>query len=131
MIRVALALIFLLAMPLRGFAQMPAWSVWQNQSASLLIVTTVDTTSGTFKGTFINGNKSFLCIGIPVPLSGMFDKNNNVTAVANFSPCNNTITVWKGIMNGKTLPTSWNLTYVDNTGAFQTMNGQDTFNQIN
>lgn len=131
--RLSLVLFCLVAaMPLRGFAQsLSPWSVWQNQSSSLLIVTTVDTAKGTFKGTFINGNTSYICVGVPVQMGGTVDKNNNVIAVANFAPCTNTITIWKGTVAAKTLPMPWTLTYVDSNGTFQTLTGQDTFNQIN
>jgi hypothetical protein len=130
--RVSLVLVCLVAaMPLRCFAQsLSPWSVWQNQSSSLLIVTTVDA-KGNFNGTFINGNTNYICVGVPVQMTGTVDKNNNVVAVANFAPCTNTITIWKGALTGKTLPMHWTLTYVDSNGTFQTQSGQDTFNQIN
>jgi hypothetical protein len=113
-----------------GFAQdaFPAWSVWKNDKTSLLVVTTVDA-NGKFAGSFINNAQGYKCQGVPASISGSVT-GNNVTFVANFAPCANTITVWKGTLAGNQLPTDWELHYVDSQNNFQVLKDKDTFTKV-
>lgn len=106
-----------------------AWSTWKNQRSSLLIVTKVDASTGAFEGTFINNATGFKCQGVAVAMSGKVT-GSNITFVANFAPCSNTITVWSGKLSSTQITTDWELWYVDSNLSFQQLKGQDIFDQI-
>jgi hypothetical protein len=109
---------------------LPEWSIWKNPRQSLLIVTTVDTAAGTFAGTFINNAKGYRCAGFGVPIKGKIS-GNNVAFVANFAPCVNTITAWKGTLGDKTISTSWQLFSADDDGNFKELKNDDVFTRVN
>jgi len=103
-----------------------AWTVWKNERTSLLVVTTLDAGTGEFKGTFINNAPGYRCQGVPADMKGKLT-GTDVWFVANFGPCANTITVWRGKVTGNTIPTEWLLKYVDNNGQWQEQTNKDTF----
>lgn len=109
---------------------LPEWSVWKNQRSSLLIVSKVDPANGTFIGSFINNAQGYRCQGVSVPVSGRV-KADDVSFVANFAPCDNTMTVWKGTVSGPTMATSFILWYIDSNYEFQEIRDQDTFTKQN
>ena len=109
---------------------LPEWSIWKNSRESMLIVTNVDTAAGTFTGTFINNAKGYRCSGLGVPVKGKIS-GNNVTFVANFAPCVNTITAWKGTLADKTISTSWQLWSADDDGNFKELHNDDVFTRAN
>jgi hypothetical protein len=123
-------LVFLLV---TGFAptviaqSLPEWSIWKNQRTSLLIITKVN--AGTFIGTFINNAEGYKCQGFGVPITGKIT-GTKVTFVANFAPCSNTITAWKGILSGNTIVADWDLWYADDDANFHEDKKQDTFTKI-
>jgi hypothetical protein len=92
-------------------AQLTEWSVWQNVRTSLLVISTIDTAKGTFIGTFINNADGYICKGFAVPITGKF-AGGDVSFVANFAPCDNTITVWTGTVSGNTITADFDLWYV-------------------
>jgi hypothetical protein len=106
-------------------AQLTEWSVWQNVRTSLLVVSTIDTAKGTFIGTFINNADGYRCKGFAVPITGKF-AGGDVSFVANFAPCDNTITVWKGTVSGNTITADFDLWYVDDY-KFVEIKDTDTF----
>jgi Avidin family len=106
----------------------PDWSVWKNQRTSLLIVSKVESDGG-FVGTFINNAPGYRCRGVPATISGVAT-GTNVMFIANFAPCSNTITVWKGTLSTNTLDTTWVLHYVDPQGNFQELTDKDTFTKL-
>ena len=123
----------LLALGLSAAARaggLPEWSIWKNPRESLLIVTTVDTTAGTFMGTFINNAKGYRCAGFGVPIKGKIN-GNTIAFVANFAPCVNTITAWKGTLGDKTISTSWQLWSADDDGNFKELKNDDVFTRVN
>jgi hypothetical protein len=109
---------------------LPEWSIWKNPRESLLIITTVDTAAGTFAGTFINNAKGYKCAGFGVPIKGKI-AGGNVAFVANFAPCVNTITAWKGTLGDKTISTSWQLFSADDDGNFKELKNDDVFTRVN
>lgn len=109
---------------------LPEWSIWKNPRESLLIITTVDTAAGTFAGTFINNAKGYRCAGFGVPIKGKIT-GNNVAFVANFAPCVNTITAWKGTIGDKAISTSWQLWSADDDGNFKELKNDDVFTRVN
>lgn len=109
---------------------LPEWSIWRNPRESLLIITTVDAAAGTFLGTFINNAKGYRCAGIGVPIKGKIN-GNSITFVANFAPCVNTITAWKGTVADKTISTSWQLWSADDDGNFKDLKNDDVFTRVN
>src|ERR1700761_7899247 len=124
---------FLLALVLPTAAQadgLPEWSIWKNPRESLLIISTVDTAAGTFSGTFINNAKGYKCAGFGVPIKGKIS-GNNIAFVANFAPCVNTITAWKGTLGDKTISTSWQLYSADDDGNFKELKNDDVFTRVN
>jgi hypothetical protein len=128
--RFILGFLLALALPLGASAQsLPEWSVWKNQRTSLLVVSTIDTTTGDFKGTFINNAKGYKCQGYAVPITGRVT-GSDVKFVANFAPCANTITVWKGKLVSNTIVTDWLLKYVDSNDDWQELKDSDTFTQV-
>src|ERR1700759_5371120 len=106
------------------------WSIWKNPRESLLIVTTVDTAAGTFTGAFINNAKGYKCAGLAVPIKGKIT-GNNISFVANFAPCVNTITAWKGTLGDKTISTNWQLYSADDDGNFKEIHNDDVFTRVN
>jgi hypothetical protein len=109
---------------------LPEWSIWQNQRTSLLIVSKVDASAGTFIGTFINNAPGYRCQGFAVPISGKIS-GSDVSFVANFAPCDNSITAWKGKLSGTTIGTDWVLWYADKDANFFEIKDKDTFTKIN
>ena len=109
---------------------LPEWSIWKNPRESLLIITTVDTAAGTFTGTFINNAKGYRCAGFGVPIKGKIN-GSNLVFVANFAPCVNTITAWKGTLADKTISTSWQLWSADDDGNFKDLKNDDVFTRVN
>ena len=67
---------------------LPEWSIWKNQKASLLLITKVDATAGTFRGTFVNNDGNFRCQGVAVPVAGKFTESD-ISFLANFAVCSN------------------------------------------
>jgi hypothetical protein len=109
---------------------LPEWSIWKNPRDSLLVVSLVDTAAGTFSGTFINNARGYKCAGLAVPIKGKIT-GNNVVFVANFAPCVNTITAWKGTLGDKTISTSWQLWSADDDGNFKELKNDDVFTRVN
>jgi Avidin family len=109
---------------------LPEWSIWKNPRDSLLVISLVDTAAGTFSGTFINNAKGYKCAGFGVPIKGKIN-GNTVAFVANFAPCVNTITVWKGTLGDKTISTSWQLYSADDDGNFKELKNDDVFTRVN
>jgi hypothetical protein len=124
-------LLFALCLPGAAHAEgLPEWSIWKNPRESLLIITTVDAAAGTFSGTFINNAKGYRCAGFGVPIKGKIS-GNAVAFVANFAPCVNTITAWKGTVGDKTISTSWQLWSADDNGDFKELKNDDVFTRVN
>ena len=124
-------LLFALSMSSAASAEgLPEWSIWKNPRESLLIITTVDATAGTFAGTFINNAKGYKCQGFGVPIKGKIS-GDNIAFVANFAPCANTITAWKGSFGDKTISTSWQLRSADDNGDFKELKNDDVFTRVN
>ena len=109
---------------------LPEWSIWKNPRDSLLVISLVDTAAGTFSGTFINNAKGYKCAGFGVPIKGKIT-GSNVAFVANFAPCVNTITAWKGTLGDKTISTSWQLFSADDDGNFKELKNDDVFTRVN
>jgi hypothetical protein len=109
---------------------LPEWSIWKNPRDSLLIITTVDTAAGAFAGTFINNAKGYKCQGLGVPIKGRIT-GDNISFVANFAPCANTITSWKGSLGDKTISTTWRLWSADDNGDFKELKNDDVFTRVN
>jgi hypothetical protein len=113
-----------------GAEGLPEWSIWKNPRDSLLIITVVDAAAGTFSGTFINNAKGYRCAGFGVPIKGKIT-GNTIAFVANFAPCVNTITAWKGSVGDKTITTSWQLWSADDNGDFKELRNDDVFTRVN
>src|SRR5437879_1390329 len=129
--RLSACLVFALGLSTAAHAEgLPEWSIWKNPRESLLIVTTVDAAAGTFSGTFINNAKGYKCAGFGVPVKGKIN-GNTVAFVANFAPCVNTITAWKGTLGDKTISTSWQLFSADDDGNFKELKNDDVFTRVN
>jgi Avidin family len=127
--RILLVLLLVTGSAPTAIAQsLPEWSIWKNQRTSLLIVTKVS--ADIFMGTFINNAQGFKCQGVAVPIAGK-STGDKVTFVANFAPCSNTITAWKGTLSGNTITADWDLWYADDDGNFHEDKSQDTFTKIN
>ena len=109
---------------------LPEWSIWKNPRDSLLVISLVDTAAGTFSGTFINNAKGYKCAGFGVPIKGKIT-GNSIAFVANFAPCVNTITAWKGTLGDKTISTSWQLFSADDDGNFKELKNDDVFTRVN
>jgi avidin family protein len=109
---------------------LPEWSIWKNPRDSLLVVSLVDTAAGTFSGTFINNAKGYKCAGLAVPIKGKIS-GNTIAFVANFAPCVNTITAWKGTLGDKSISTSWQLFSADDDGNFKELKNEDVFTRVN
>ena len=109
---------------------LPEWSIWKNPRDSLLVISLVDTVAGTFSGTFINNAKGYRCAGFAVPIKGKIT-GNQIAFVANFAPCVNTITAWKGTLGDKTISTSWQLYSADDDGNFKELKNDDVFTRVN
>ncbi len=129
--RLLLALLLVAGLVPSAIAQsLPEWSIWKNQRNSLLIITKVDAGAGTFIGTFINNAGGFKCQGFGVPVTGKI-AGSNVAFVANFAPCSNTITAWKGTLSGDTITTDWDLWYADADANFHELKDKDAFTKVN
>ena len=113
-----------------GAEGLPEWSIWKNRRDSLLIITVVDAAAGTFSGTFINNAKGYRCAGFGVPIKGKIT-GNTIAFVANFAPCVNTITAWKGSVGDKTITTRWQLWSADDNGDFKELRNDDVFTRVN
>jgi hypothetical protein len=125
------SLLFALALATAAHADdLPEWSIWKNPRDSLLVISLVDTVAGTFSGTFINNAKGYKCAGFGVPIKGKIN-GNNVAFVANFAPCVNTITAWKGTVGDKTISTNWQLWSADDDGNFKDLKNDDVFTRVN
>lgn len=122
------AAFLLLALTSAASAQpLPAGSVWQNQRGSELTVTESDAAG--FKGIFVNNAPGFQCQGAPIPMSGK-PVGNGLFFTATFAACSS-ITVWRGKVSGDSLPTRWQLEYVNpKDGSFTTMRGRDDFKRV-
>jgi len=124
-----LLLAFGLIAPARA-GTLPEWSIWKNPRDSMLIITTVDAAAGTFAGTFINNAKGYKCQGFGVPIKGKIN-GDTIAFVANFAPCANTITAWKGSVSDKTIATKWQLWTADDNGDFKELKNDDVFTRVN
>src|SRR6201995_5040496 len=109
---------------------LPEWSIWKNPRDSMLVVSLVDTAAGTFSGTFINNAKGYKCAGLAGPIKGKIS-GTSIAFVANFAPCVNTITAWKGTLGDKTISTSWQLWSADDDGNFKEIHNDDVFTRVN
>ena len=56
---------------------------------------------------------------------------SSVAFVANFAPCANTMTAWKGSLSGSTITTDWELWSADSDGNFRQIKDQAIFTKIN
>jgi hypothetical protein len=129
--RLLLALLLVTGLtPIAAAQSLPEWSIWKNQLTSLLIITKVNSGAGTFMGTFINNADGYKCQGFGVPITGKIT-GSNVSFVANFAPCHNTITAWKGTLSGNTITADWDLWYTEDDANFHEMKNTDTFTKIN
>ena len=129
--RFACCLLFVLGLATAARADgLPEWSVWKNPRDSLLVISLVDTAAGTFSGAFINNAKGYKCAGFAVPIKGKIS-GNTIAFVANFAPCVNTITAWKGTLGDKTISTSWQLYSADDDGNFKELKNDDVFTRVN
>jgi len=108
---------------------LPEWSIWKNPRDSLLVISLVDTAAGTFSGAFINNAKGYKCAGFGVPIRGKIS-GNTIAFVANFAPCVNTITAWKGTFRDKTISTNWQLFSADDDGNFKELRNEDVFTRV-
>ena len=129
--RLICCLLFVLALATAARADgLPEWSIWKNPRDSLLVISLVDTAAGTFSGTFINNAKGYKCQGLGVPIKGKVS-GNSIAFVANFAPCANTITAWKGSLGDRTISTSWQLWSADDNGDFKELRNDDVFTRVN
>ena len=87
---------------------LPPLSVWKNQRGSLLTLVPLGGTS--LGGVFTNFAPGFQCQGIPYPVTGSVLPNGAITFQVNFVACN-TVTTWRGRVNGRQMPTRWVLFY--------------------
>jgi Avidin family len=125
-----LALAVLLGTQTFAMAQaLVAPSLWKNQRNSTLDITwAVPPVGGTvFGGTFTNQAQGFECKGIPYGALGHAE-NEKVAFTVGFLKCA-TSTTWTGLIRGRKMYTSWNLTYYVN-GVAKTLQGKDVFTRI-
>jgi hypothetical protein len=125
--RIWLALTVLLGFHSFAFAQIPAFSLWQNQRGSTLEVYFVDP-AGSFQGQFINQAAGFQCKGIPYPATGTSKGPSVVFSVA-FTQCFSH-TTWSGVVVGNQMKTSWVLIYIPPDGPPQRLQGTDLFTRV-
>ena len=129
--RSVLCLLLALGLPAAASADgLPEWSIWKNPRDSLLVVSLVDAAAGTFSGTFINNAKGYKCQGFGVPIKGKIN-GDAIAFVANFAPCANSITAWKGSVSDKTIATKWQLWSADDNGDFKELKNDDVFTRVN
>jgi hypothetical protein len=127
MSRAVIALIVLAAASVSSFAQgMPSWSFWTNQRGSYMKIFNVEP-SGKFTGLYVNNAPGYPCQGLPgFALNGR-STGSNVTFTVHWNNgiqnCNST-TTWTGVINGRSLPTSWIL-----WGPHGIQRGHDLFTQ--
>jgi hypothetical protein len=105
---------------------LPEWSIWKNTRTSMLVVSTVDTKTGMFQGSFLSNASVYLCLGYGVPISGKIT-GNDITFVANFAPCHNAIAVWKGTLSGTTIKAELELWFVDDNNDFKHNKAPEVF----
>jgi Avidin family len=105
-----------------------ASSLWKNQRGSTLVIDwTVPPGAAVFGGTFTNQAAGFECKGIPYAALGHAN-GDNVSFTVGFVKCATSV-IWDGIIRGRRMYTSWNLTYYVN-GVPKTLQGKDVFIQI-
>jgi hypothetical protein len=105
---------------------LPEWSIWKNERTSMLVVSTVDAKAGTFMGSFMNNAEMYKCRGYAVPISGKIN-GNDIIITANFAPCHNAISVWKGTLKDTTIMTNLELWFVDDNYNFKHNAGPEVF----
>ena len=89
---------------------LPAPSVWENQSGSMLHIDTIDG-EGRFTGRYVNGAVGYACQGIEYAVEGrVFDPliTFNVVWRAEAETCHS-ITSWTGTIEGDVIATEWSL----------------------
>lgn len=89
---------------------LPAPSVWENQSGSMLQIDAIDG-EGRFTGRYINGAVGYACQGIEYAVEGrVFDPliTFNVVWRAEAETCHS-ITSWTGTIEGDVIDTQWSL----------------------
>ena len=103
--------ILFLLFPGYSFAnEIPAPSVWENQSGSVLYIDEIDA-AGRFAGRYVNGASGYRCQGIEYVVEGrMFDPliTFNVVWSAEVETCHS-ITSWTGNVQGDVIETEWSL----------------------
>jgi Avidin family len=107
--RVLAVLLALIAAPVLA-DDLPAPSVWENQSGSILTIHSVDA-GGRFTGRYINGAVGYACQGIEYAVEGrVFDPliTFNVVWRAEAETCHS-ITSWTGTIEGDVIDTQWSL----------------------
>ncbi len=103
-------------------------SLWTNQRNSTLEITwSVPPGATVFGGTFTNHAKGFECQGIPYGTLGHAD-GDNVSFTVGFLKCATSV-IWTGVVRGRRLYTSWDLTYYVN-GVPKKLQGKDVFTRI-
>lgn len=111
----ALALLF----PAHALAdELPAPSIWENQSGSVLHIDAVDA-GGHFTGRYVNGASGYACQGLEYAVEGrVFDPliTFNVVWRAEAETCH-TITSWTGVIEGDVIDTQWSLVRWNDPGS--------------
>lgn len=106
----------------------PAPSLWRNQVQSTLRIRSI-AADGSFKGTYINREKTTSCKYTSYPAAGKISGNSIFFGV-DFAACD-TIASWHGTVQGTTITTSWQYYYIaPDTGNFVSVNGNDTFTRV-
>lgn len=124
----ALLLFSLVSLP--AYAQLPVPSTWVNQRGSVLSIQTLDASTGTFTGTYVNNATGFSCRGQPYATAGNVTANKinfYVNWTSPTAPTCRTITIWTGRVAGNNIPTRWKLYYVGADWNFHKMIGRDFF----
>ena len=104
--KLLLAFAILFSSQTLAFAQMYGPATWTNQRGSVLKVTSFG--RGTFRGSFINQNPDFGCVGIPYPVAGT-TFGVQTTFTVNFVKCKAAVK-WQGNASGFGMSTQWVLT---------------------
>lgn len=126
---IAICLALTLGSAVASAQSIPAPSTWKNQRGSEMTIKSVDP-ANVFTGEFVNNAPDFECRGTPgFDVKGSLINGRLVFAVVwkNATRNCNSITAWRGRLQGNTMNTTWILVYADRNGRVQTRTGRDTF----